>query len=194
MRPVTVVKVGGSLYDLPDLGPRLRRWLGDLGATDAVLVPGGGATADAVRGFHHVHGLDKQRAHWLALLGLALNAHFLAWLAGRGLVAAGPEGCRDAWAANCIPVLDLHAFARADEGRPGRLPASWRVTSDALAARAAAVLGARRLVLLKSVTVPKGMSWEEAARHGYVDPAFAGAVTTVPGLEVRTVNFRSAAT
>jgi hypothetical protein len=24
---ITVVKVGGSLYDLPDLGPRLRRFL-----------------------------------------------------------------------------------------------------------------------------------------------------------------------
>jgi aspartokinase-like uncharacterized kinase len=190
MRPVAVVKVGGSLYDLPDLGPRLRRWLEGLGHTDVALVPGGGGMADAVRGLHRVHGLDEGRAHWMALGALALNAQFLAWLVGRGVVAAGPDDCRLAWGQVRVPVLDMHAFSHADEGRPGKLPASWNVTSDALAARAAAVLGARRLVLLKSVTVPDGMSWDEAARHGYVDPAFGGAVAAVPGLEVRAVNFR----
>ena len=29
-----VSKVGGSLYDLPDLGPRLRAWLAGLDAPD----------------------------------------------------------------------------------------------------------------------------------------------------------------
>ena len=45
-----VVKVGGSLYDLPDLGPRLRRFLDGLDDPDRLVVPGGGAAADVVRG------------------------------------------------------------------------------------------------------------------------------------------------
>jgi aspartokinase-like uncharacterized kinase len=193
MAAVMVVKVGGSLYDLNDLGPRLRQWLEGLGGCDVVLVPGGGDMAEAVRSFHRVHGLDEPRAHWLALGALALNAHFLAWLVGRGVVVGDTGGCQDAWAAGRIPVLDMHAFSRADEDRSGRLGASWRVTSDALAARAAAVLGAGRLVLLKSVTIPDAMSWEEAGQRGYVDAAFAGAVAAAGKLEVRAVNFRAGA-
>jgi aspartokinase-like uncharacterized kinase len=188
---VTVVKVGGSLYDMGDLGPRLRRWLEELDGTDVALVSGGGEMADAVRNFHHVHGLDEHSAHWLALGALALNAQFLAWLVGRGRVARDVPACRDAWAGGLIPVLDMDAFTRADERRPGRLPASWRVTSDSLAARAAAVLGASQLVLLKSVSVPDGMSWQEAGRQGHVDAAFAEVVAAVPGLQVRALNFRA---
>ena len=38
-----VVKVGGSLFDLPDLGPRLRAFLASLADEDRLLVPGGGS-------------------------------------------------------------------------------------------------------------------------------------------------------
>ena len=34
----TIVKVGGSLYDLPDLGRRLRAWLARLEAARILLV------------------------------------------------------------------------------------------------------------------------------------------------------------
>ncbi len=190
MASLSVVKVGGSLYDLPDLGPRLRRWLLPMDGLRVVLVPGGGAMADAVRSLHRVHGLDEPGAHWLALRALALNAHFLAWLVG-GIVAADAGACREAWTAGRVPVLDLYAFACADQDQPGRLPASWDVTSDALAARAAAVLGAGQLVLLKSTTIPQGMSWQEAGRQGYVDPAFRAAVACANSLQVKAINFRA---
>ena len=38
--PSVVVKVGGSLYDLPDLGVRLRHFLDKLADADVVLVTG----------------------------------------------------------------------------------------------------------------------------------------------------------
>src|SRR5262245_62868008 len=114
--PLTVVKVGGSLFDLPDLGPRLRRWLGQLPAGEVLLVPGGGATADVVRAFDRVHHLGEEAAHWLALRAMSVNAALLESLAPG------------------VPVLDALAFARDDEGRPGRLPHCWAVTSDSVAA------------------------------------------------------------
>jgi dihydroneopterin aldolase len=192
MKPIMVVKVGGSLYDLPDLGNRLRAWLDAQAEYRLLIVPGGGEMAEAVRGFHRVHGLDEERAHWLALRALGLNAHFMAWLVGRGVVVEELSGCQRAWEAEQRPVLDMHAFARADEKRPGRLPYSWRVTSDALAARAAVVLAASRLVLLKSAAIPPGMDWHEAGRHGYVDPAFADVVAAAPRLAVAAEHFRAA--
>ncbi len=190
MTPLTVVKVGGSLYDLPDLGPRLGRWLREQAGERTILIPGGGDTADVVRGFHRTHGVGEERCHWLALRALSLNAHFLQGLVAGGMVVEDLGECSAAWEAGRTPVLDLFAFAVADEDRVGCLPHSWTVTSDALAARVAAVAGARKLVLLKSIAIPAGMAWPEAARLGYVDGAFAGVVREAAGLEVRAIRFR----
>lgn len=190
MGPMVVVKVGGSLFDFPDLRSRLKRWLEAQSDARLVLVPGGGAMADAVRDYHRVHGLDEERAHWLAIRTLGINAHFLAWLVGNGVVVEEAEDCTAAWEAGRLPVLDLFAFARADEHRPGRLPYSWRVTSDSLAARAAVALGARQLVLLKSVTIPEGTGWEQAAAQGQVDPAFPEVLRDAQGLEAQAINLR----
>ena len=44
-----VVKVGGSLFDHPNLGFGLRAFLRSLTPSRVLLVPGGGAVAEAVR-------------------------------------------------------------------------------------------------------------------------------------------------
>ena len=62
-RPLTIVKVGGSLYDLPDLRARLQPWLSQAKSTDIILVPGGGATADVIRDFDRIHHLGEIWAH-----------------------------------------------------------------------------------------------------------------------------------
>src|SRR5207248_2464665 len=84
--PSLVVKVGGSLYDLPDLGPRLHAFLRSLDRPEVLLIPGGGPTADVVRDLDRRHGLGEETAHWLALHALAVNAHFLAALVPGGAV------------------------------------------------------------------------------------------------------------
>jgi aspartokinase-like uncharacterized kinase len=186
-QPPLIVKVGGSLYDLPDLGPRLRGWLAGLGTRHILLVPGGGAAADLVRKLDSVHGLGEEAAHWLALRSLSLTAHFLAGLVPGAAVVPHPGDCQAVWA-ECRPaVLDSHAFALADEGQPGSLPHAWSVTSDSLAARAAHVAEARCLILLKSITFPSG-HWHEAGRRGWVDASFAEAIGE--NVEVRIVNLR----
>jgi aspartokinase-like uncharacterized kinase len=180
-----VVKVGGSLFDLPDLGPRLRAWLAGLGAAEVLLVPGGGPTADVVRDLDRRHGLGEETSHWLALRALTVNAHFLQALLPGAVVVPQPRG------GGALAVLDPYAFACADEGRPGCLPHCWRVTSDSVAARAAVVGQARRLVLLKSATIPHGTAWAEAGQCGLVDGWFARVLGQASEpLTVFAVNFR----
>jgi aspartokinase-like uncharacterized kinase len=189
-----VVKVGGSLYELPGLATRLQEWLVAEwnSGFGVVLVPGGGATADVVRDLDRRHGLGEDKSHWLALRALTVNAHFLAWLLPYAYVIGDLPECGAAWRSGHVPVLDPHEFARADEGRAGRLPRTWAATSDSLAARVAVVTGARHLVLLKSVTIPAGVDWTEAGRLGLVDDLFAGVLRQAPAdLEVTAVNLRA---
>jgi 5-(aminomethyl)-3-furanmethanol phosphate kinase len=183
-----VVKVGGSLFDLPDLGPRLQGWLDQCGDRPVLLVPGGGAVVDAVRQLDRCHELGDERAHWLALRGLRLNAYFLASLLPGTPVIEMPEETVTQKSAGSRGILDPFSFALADEGRPGALPHSWSVTSDSIAARAALAIRPSELVLLKSVECAESSSWEEAARHGWVDRFFPGAVCGIS--RIRVINFR----
>ncbi len=188
-----VIKVGGSLYDLPDLGPRLAQWLA--GIERPLIVPGGGPTADAVRALDHVHQLGEETAHWLALRALTVNAHFLVALLGseRSRLVTTLNECQAAWSCNQWPVLDAYAFAADDEGRADCLPHLWSVTSDSIAVRVATVMRASSLILLKSVPLPAGESWEDAAQHGLVDASFVRTLTQAPGLNVIWINFRRVA-
>jgi 5-(aminomethyl)-3-furanmethanol phosphate kinase len=169
-----VVKVGGSLFDHPKLGPGLREYLEALGS-EVLLVPGGGPVADAVRELDHVHGLGEEAAHWLALRSLSVTAHLLQTLA----LAFGSR----------LTVLDCFEFAQEDEKRQGKLPHTWSVTTDSIAARAAVVFRAERLVLLKSVDIPPGTSWEAAAANGWVDAHFPQTSQTLK-CPVDVLNFR----
>jgi aspartokinase-like uncharacterized kinase len=147
-------------------------------------VPGGGAAVDVVREFTRLHRIGEEDAHWRALRAVAMNAHFLAGLLPGTPIVEHPAGFADGWA-----ILDAHAFARGDESSANPLPHTWAVTSDAVAARAAHVAAARRLVLLKSVTMPSPTCWHEAAQRGWVDPVFAEMVTSE--IDVFAINFRT---
>ena len=178
---LVIAKVGGSLYDLPDLAARLRAWVAKV-ERPILLAPGGGNGADEIRRLDRLHELGQEVAHWLALRVLTVNAHFLA-----GLVGAPVHS--DARAPVGVAVLDPYAFCRADEGTPGALPHIWDVTSDTVAGRAAERAHAD-LVLLKSVDLPGGMTWDEAADSGLVDEMFP-AVVRRARLRVEWVNLRS---
>jgi aspartokinase-like uncharacterized kinase len=187
MNGPTVVKVGGSLFDLTHLGPRLRDWLAGLSRPHVLLVPGGGPAAGVIRDLDRRHGLGEEKAHWLALRAMSLNAHVLAGLLPDSRVVESVQEPLPG-----LVILDAYAFCRADErDHPAQaLPHAWAVTSDSVAARVAVAARARELILLKSVTIPPDFRWDEAARSGYVDTAFAGVVRAA-ALEVRSFNFRS---
>ena len=110
-----VVKVGGSLLDLADLGARLMSWLRTLHRRDLILVPGGGPTADVVRDMDRLHRLGEQPSHWLALRALSLNAHLLARILSRSVRAHVIEDLNERWEAwrqPGPPILDPLALDR----------------------------------------------------------------------------------
>lgn len=184
-----VVKVGGSLFDLPDLGQRLEAWLKTLPRSNVILIAGGGAAADVIREMDRIHRLGEERSHELALQSLSLMARVLLAVAPPSLplfLLGDPESA--GVAPQSFAVLDLYSFACWDESRPGALPHCWEVTSDSLAARVAQVLQARELILLKSVTIPPEMDWTEASRRGFVDGYFPTMIAR--GVKARAVNLR----
>ncbi|HEX3152159.1 MAG TPA: hypothetical protein VHR66_29065 [Gemmataceae bacterium] len=179
---LTIAKVGGSLFDLPDLAKRLRRWMATVKGR-LLLVPGGGEGADVIRRLDGMHKLGDNAAHWLALRLLTVNSEFIANLVETDFVAHPRE-----MESRC-GVLDAHEFCTADLLREQPLEHSWRVTSDAVAARVAEVCKGH-LTLLKSTDLPDGMSWEAAADAGLVDDVFPEIVRRAR-LKVTWVNFRN---
>lgn len=188
--PLVVVKVGGSLFDLPELGRKLGDWLAGLQPARVVLVPGGGRAADAVRAFDRAQQLGEEAAHWLAVEAMRLNVALLLAVLRHSARAETLQDCFCHWERGLVPVLDVYPFLVRDDVKPDHLPHSWEVTSDSLAARVAVVWRAARLILLKSTPLPAGLNWTEAGRRGLVDPCFAGVVER-GGLAVEVIDFRS---
>lgn len=180
---VIVVKVGGSLYDCADLGTRLQALIRNL-THPVLIVPGGGATADAIRAFDVIHGLGEEAAHWLALQACSVNGHALSRVLGDLRIVG------DVVNLSGSAIVDLYSFAQADERRPDHWPHRWDVTSDSMAVRVAHVAGAGELVLLKSIDIEAG-NWSAASARGEVDAYFPIALGCTPNLHVRSVNFRN---
>ena len=181
-----VVKVGGSLFDLPHLADHLRQWLSHQNFGEVYLVPGGGSTADVVRRLDHQQGLGEEQAHWLALQALTLNANFFARLLPEFKVSPCYHANNEQ---NSLWIVDAFTFCRSDEGNERALPHRWTATSDSVALRVAQVVSAQELILLKSVSWDVSGSWNKAAQASVVDAWFPEqfARGEVP---VRVVNFR----
>lgn len=125
-----VVKIGGSLTD------RAAAIVGEVldAGVPALIVPGGGQFADAVRAL----APPDTPAHWMAVAAMEAYGWYLSSF-GLPVTAdlAVPEG----------PAVFLpYAALRARDP----LPHSWAVTSDTIAAWTARQIGAS-LVLVKSV-------------------------------------------
>jgi aspartokinase-like uncharacterized kinase len=182
----TIIKIGGSLFDWPDLGPRLRDWLDRYAPPECILVPGGGRFADIIRDLDRAHGIGDEVAHRMALHAMTINAQLLAALIPGSCVIDGPDLAELLWEQNRRPILDALAFCESDEA--DSLPHTWAVTSDSMAARLAVVARATELVLLKSASPPPGdvAAWAEC---GYVD-SWLPRVLAGTDIRVRAVNLR----
>jgi 5-(aminomethyl)-3-furanmethanol phosphate kinase len=163
---VIVVKLGGSLAEAESL----RGWLDALesGRGRAVVVPGGGVFADAVRGEQRQHGFSDRAAHGMALLAMEQYALMLADLAAALVPSRTLAEMRDALDAGAVPVWLPATMACADAS----IPPSWEVASDSLAAWLGRQLEAARLVLVKSVAAPAPLDAAVLAARGMVDRAF----------------------
>jgi aspartokinase-like uncharacterized kinase len=191
-RPVRIVKVGGSLLSLPDLGQRLSRWLAKQAEAQNVLLTGGGALAEEVRQWDQRFGLGQQKSHWLCVDLLDTTAQLLSLLLPEAKLCQTRTALSEAIAATDSPCLIFApaSFLRYEESTlPGEpLPCSWDVTSDSIAARLAIVMRADELILVKSA-LPGGSSHLSDGRDVYWDQHFPVAAKGIS--KIRLVNLRN---
>ncbi len=185
LAPTAIVKLGGSLLDLPDLAQRLDQLRPEWGLRP-LLVVGGGAAADLVRAWDQLHGLGEERAHWLALDSLALTARLLAALWPAACVAQRAN-YEATWEAERVPLAIAREWFETLLAEQALAPLhSWHTTTDTIAAWIAAITKAESLWLLKSVPCPASIA--EAMQLGLVDPHFAEWIPT--GIPIHWVNLR----
>jgi len=186
-----VIKLGGSLLDIDGLAARFRRWRAAQEPMRDVMIAGGGRLADVVRGAFRRHALGEEAAHWLCIRLLGVTAELAHRLLPESVLLCRLEELRDGQDKGRVAIFESERFLRQEETRPGaaRLPHTWDVTSDSIAARLAEALSARELVLLKSALPAAGSSLASVAEAGMVDRCFPQAAARLP--QVRVVNFRA---
>lgn len=163
----TVLKLGGSYA----FSPHLKSWVDAIAACGgcAVLVPGGGPFADAVRAAQPRMGFDDRAAHEMAVLAMDQYACALAHLAAPLRRAASAAAIRNVLHAGGVPVWSPAQMVRGERD----IPWCWDVTSDSLAAWLAGRLGAKRVVLVKHADVVAGpLRAKDLVADGILDPAF----------------------
>lgn len=160
----TVLKIGGSLAADPK---RRRALLADVAAGlhgRCVVVPGGGAYADAVRAAQIRDGFDDAEAHCRALDAMGRMATDFCSIEPRLARSLEP------WTeiANASRVWDPTTLRVGDP----EIPENWGVTSDSLALWLARRMRAGRCVLVKSADAPSQEDADGLAQRGFVDAAF----------------------
>ena len=180
---ILVVKVGGSLMEkVSSVIATLKAAASspDCAFEKIILVPGGGIFADEVRKMN----ADDETSHWMAILAMEKFGYMISAL---GIPAVdgfddclGGAGCANGAdctdGANAAKLLLLLPYRLMREYDP--LPHSWDITSDSIAAWAAAALSERiaggeprvSLLLLKSVDGIRFRS-HETSRGAHVSNA-----------------------
>lgn len=181
-----VIKLGGSLLTT-DSARQLPNWLArQTGATNVVIV-GGGPFVDVIREFDELWGLAADVTHWLSIRAMGLTAQIVSHQIGAVEIITSLGRLRESSAELCL--FTVEDFLRnIDSPSASPLPRGWDVTSDSIAARIAAAIAARELVLLKSCLPAANASWQQLAASGYVDNHFPRVVRDINS--VRCVNAR----
>ncbi|QQE13026.1 hypothetical protein JD969_06085 [Planctomycetota bacterium] len=187
-----VVKVGGSLLDYERLVEVVERFIELEGGSKVLIVVGGARSADAVRTIDRNYGLDEERAHWLAVRGMSLNAYLLAEVLDGAELVDQIGRCESVWEQGGIAIVEPIAWLESDEANGCGVEHCWLFTSDSIAAHVAKQIGTKRLTMLKStLPVEQLQDAEHAASIGLVDGRFA---EIIPGIEnVTLINGRSEA-
>ena len=162
-----VVKIGGSI----SRDPVLKEWLVRLcriGSGRVVIVPGGGAFADAVRSYQTHWRFGDLPAHNMAVLAMAQYGLLMQGLCPELVLAADEEMIRQALRQARVAVwMPFEALRE----QPDELT-HWGVTADSLAAWLSGRLNAERLVLVKACELEPRASIERHIARGVVDEQF----------------------
>ncbi len=184
-----VIKVGGSLFRMPEFPERLHRYLRSRGGARLVLLAGGGRFVDEIRALDTLHQFDEERSHALALYAMDFTAELLRTYCSDTEVVESLDEIQHSLNAGRIPIVaPRQILGTEDRKSEDPLPHSWEVTSDSIAARLAVRLAAPELVLLKSKDASPGTTRLDAVEQGLVDPYFPIVAATIA--RVAIVNLR----
>jgi|TARA_B100000315_G_scaffold88784_1_gene81570 aspartokinase-like uncharacterized kinase len=144
-----VLKIGGSLLKYPIELSRLCNLLADLsGELDLLIVPGGGIFADVVRDVHTRLKLPENIAHQMAILSMDQYGILIQSLSQvSSQIIENIDDSKKCFEEHKIAILQVSNIMKSEN----RLPKSWSVTSDSIAAFMAQLIGAKRLLLVKSI-------------------------------------------
>lgn len=183
-----VIKVGGSLFTMPNLRERIGQWSEAIADRDCVdvWIAGGGAVVDAVRDWQSLHGLHETDAHEISIGLLSKTAQlfhrmFPDWGGtndAKRLTASNFDKGRNV-------VFDCCNWALKNES----LSPSWETTSDTIALQLAITIKAEGVYLLKSIS-PVSTKINEAIAQGVLDQNFALSLQDSPKMSVGMTNLR----
>jgi 5-(aminomethyl)-3-furanmethanol phosphate kinase len=189
--PLIVYKLGGSLLTLSHLQARLATLFEqpvplppqsgkNASLVRAVLV-GGGEAADRVRAWDRRYHFSAETSHDLALQAMRLNGRLVNAILPHAQLVSRKAAIRKASQRGALAVLDPVTILEQAERESGeRLPRSWDVTSDSIAAFLAANWEAGALVLVKSTAKPSDKNLKSAVRRGLVDAYFPRLASRIP--------------
>ena len=197
-----VVKLGGSLLEFADWESHFWRWLRSSHCAQTIVLVGGGAEVEGLREGQLRRGLTDAEAHWEAIAVMGRNGRQVAKkllnaVDSTGLIVTRLEQLGRALRIQPLVFVDPLKLLREDEPYLNgvRLPCSWDVTSDSIAARIAELVGCRSLTLLKSTLPEAASNYSQAANAGYVDqffPTAAAELETVTCVNLRSPNLEYA--
>ena len=166
-----VVKLGGSLYNTP----QLRAWLNRLAEVSMqvpiVMVPGGGPFADQVRQAQQLHHFSDSHAHQMALLAMAQFGTLIAGLQPACSIISSVTSVDESNLSIWLP--DSHLM-QIDE-----IAHSWDMTSDSIALWLAQQIQAQQLILVKRKLLDSH-TIEDWQQHQIIDPAFISMYQSQP--------------
>jgi aspartokinase-like uncharacterized kinase len=184
--PLTLIKVGGSLFDLPDLPHRLHELFASAGRK--VLLFGGGDDVDALRRRTSTNAISEEDAHWEAIRLMSNSAV----MQSRRWPLAHIIHSFDELMTSHAPlvIFDTAHELKRDAGHS--LPIGWHVTSDSIAAWVSYKTNVKELILLKSVGSEEPFSIEQAAARGWLDAHFPTIAKELEnaGIEISWINAR----
>ena len=187
-RHFRVVKLGGSLLDLPELPERMATWRSNQADIPTIWVVGGGQPVERLRRRYDECETSPNAAHWQCIELMDANSAAVA--------KSFPEwkflSEFESQFANRVPSDQFILVSRWLRQSETGLPESWDVTSDSIAAKIATEIGAVELVLLKSCNAPVADDISDLSASGFVDAYFEMAMRECNlHLSLRVVNFRS---
>jgi dihydroneopterin aldolase len=173
-----VVKLGGSTADQAERNVWIEALAGS--SLPIVIVPGGGPFANQVRSAQKRMRFSDDAAHAMAILAMDQFGHVILDGHQRLSAARSLDDIEFALRERLVPVWLPSALAISAPD----IPASWDVTSDALAAWLASKIGAAALLLIKQTNAfAEDDRTDSLTAKGVVDAGFASMLPA--GIELR---------